>query len=156
MTAGAPLISEIEGLLVKEFQLCQDLLELTREERRALLIGDVHNLALLVERKEVLLDELTQIDEMHRMRRIMLAEKMDIPQPAVINAAELASYLPSKNSRRLLHLHRGILALNGEIKELTSGNQSLALAAAGRAFVLQRSLLDLTFRAASPHRASTL
>jgi hypothetical protein len=156
MVAEAPLLSEIEGLLVREFQLCQDLLALTREERRALLTGDIHNLALLVERKEVLLDEFSQLDEMRRMRITLLAEKLAAPVHGDCCLADLAARLLPKNARRLLHLHQGISALKVEIKDLTPGNQNLALAAAGRAFTLQRSLLEISSLSPPVRRASTV
>jgi flagellar biosynthesis/type III secretory pathway chaperone len=142
MRADASLISEVEGLLVRQFQITQDLLALTREERRALLTGDVHNLALLVDRKEFLLDEFSQLDEMCRMRINLLAKKFAIQEPVGSCLVEIAPHLSPRSARRWIRLCQGISALKAEILDLTPGNQSLALEAAGRAFALQRSLLE--------------
>lgn len=152
MRAEAPLISEVEGLLVRQFQISQDLLAATHEERRALLTGDVHNLSLLVERKEALLDEFSQLDEMCRMRVTLLAQKFAIQGRVGSCLMEIAPHLSPRTARRWFRLCQGISALKAEIMDLTPGNQSLALAAAGRAFALQRSLLeapDLTTSAPS-------
>ncbi len=142
MKAESALISEVEGLLVRQFQISQDLLALTREERRALLTDDVHNLALLVERKEALLDEFSQLDEMSRMRFALLAEKFALQPPASSCLMAIAPHLSPRTARRWVRLCQGISTLKAEIMDLTPGNQSLALAAAGRAFALQRSLLE--------------
>lgn len=135
-------LAEFEDLLVNEFQVCQDLLALTRAERIALLTGDVFNLARLVERKEVLLDALSQWDDQRRQVKVQL-DTSQLALPGSPSVSPLPAQPVSTYFGRFQRLREGISALADEIRELTRGNQALASAAAGRAFAMQRSLLDL-------------
>jgi flagellar biosynthesis/type III secretory pathway chaperone len=136
------LVAALEELLVSEFRLCQALHALTSEERQALAGYDLQGLSRLVERKEALLDELGQIDDRRRMVVQELSRLYHLPSP-MPSIAEISAALPGEAGRRVHHLREGIVALAQDIRDLSLGNQALALTALQRADALQTFLLDL-------------
>jgi hypothetical protein len=164
------LVHSLEDLLVKEFRLCQALHALTQEERQALSLQDVPAVSRLIEHKEALLDEMAQLEDQRRGvaqelgGQLGLAVKSstetwplstdgrprtDTPSIAELAGAMRAVRLPSHTgglypaAERLLTLREGIVALAGQIQELTSGNRALAVSALERVDALQTFLLDL-------------
>lgn len=136
------LQATLEDLLVREFRACQALCAYTKEERTALTASDVDRLATLVEMKESLLDEIGMVEESRRTVVEELAEETG----AGARGASLPDLLPRLDpavAGRLNRLRDGILALSGEVRDLTSGNIALTAASVERADSLQSFLLSL-------------
>jgi len=125
-------LSGLESALVREFRLSQSLLHLTREERNALLRGDVPRLLILAERKEALLDNLTDLADLHR-RAVELAAR---------SADEPAGWDNPDASLRLWHLLEGSRVLAGQVRDLVQGNHALAAVALSRASAQQAGLFS--------------
>ncbi len=136
------IITTLEDLLVHEFRTCQFILNLTKDERQALTRNEFNNLPAIVEQKEALLDELSQIEDQRRMVAHELAQKLGIVSSSP-TIAEIGAALPVEEGRRINHLREGIVALSGEIHELTSGNHALAVSALERVDAVQTFLMDL-------------
>jgi flagellar biosynthesis/type III secretory pathway chaperone len=140
------LLSTLEELLVKEFRACQSLHTLTRAERQALSqplsSGDIHRLCGLVEEKEVLLDQLGQLEDERRMLVGEIAAQTGLraEQPTL---AELLEFLKVPEAGRISRLRDGILTLSANVREMTSGNLALAGTALERADAVQAFLLNL-------------
>jgi hypothetical protein len=135
-------LTTLEELLVREFRACQVIHALTREERQALTRNDTRAVSAAVEEKEALLDELGQVEDQRRMLAQDLAHELGI-SGASPSIAEIATALGPEEGGRINRLREGILALSGEIRELTSGNRALAVAALERVDAVQTFLLDL-------------
>ena len=83
----------LEDILVQEFRAYQTLHNLTKEERQFLSRGDASSLEPVVEKKEVVLDELNQLEDQRRMIVPKLAEIAGLqsqstnlePNPGVYN-----------------------------------------------------------------------
>jgi flagellar biosynthesis/type III secretory pathway chaperone len=136
------VITTLEDLLVNEFRACQSILSLTRDERQVLTRNEFATLPAVVEQKEALLDELSQIEDQRRMVAHELAQKLGIVSTSP-TIAEIATALPPEDGRRINRLREGIVALSGEIHELTSGNRALAVSALERVDAVQTFLMDL-------------
>jgi flagellar biosynthesis/type III secretory pathway chaperone len=136
------MVTSLEDILVKEFRICQSLHSLTKDERLALTKNDVPALSTLVEQKEALLDDLTQIEDRRRMLSQNLGEVFGIRANSP-SLTEISSSLNADVGGRINHLRDGILAIAEEIKVLTSGNRALAMAAMDRVDAVQTFLLDI-------------
>jgi len=141
MDTTPSMVTDLENLLVQEFRFCQMLLNLTKDERLALIKNDTQTLSVLTERKEVLLDELSQIDDRRRMIAMELSCAIGL-QATSPNIAAIAAELNPETGARINRLRDGILALAADIRDLTSGNRTLALSALERTDTLQAFLLD--------------
>ncbi len=126
------LLSGLESALVREFRLSQVLLHLTREERNALLRGDVPRLLILAERKEALLDTLTDLAELHR-RAVELAARA---------GEDTEGWGNPEASLRLWHLLEGSRVLADQVRDLAQGNHALAAVALSRAADQQAGLFS--------------
>lgn len=136
------LVITLEGILVKEFRTCRTLQQLVRQERQLLTTADVDALAELVEDKEVLLDELNQIEEQRRLIVEQLAEAYpDIEESPSVS--DLLPYLDRAASRRVDRLYTGIGTVIEQIREYNHGNQALALNGLKRVDAVQAYLLDI-------------
>jgi hypothetical protein len=136
-------LTTLEELLVREFRACQVIHALTREERQALTRNDTRAVSAAVEEKEALLDELGQVEDQRRMLAQELARELGIAGISPPTIAEIATALGAEEGGRINRLREGILALSGEIRELTSGNRALAVAALERVDAVQTFLLNL-------------
>jgi flagellar biosynthesis/type III secretory pathway chaperone len=136
------LQGSLEDLLVREFRACQTLCAFTKEERAALTRDDVTQLAELVEKKEALLDEIGLVEESRRTVIQELASEAGAPERCG-TLAELLPILDPAIAGRLGRLREGILALSGEVRDLTSGNLALASTAMERIDAVQSFLLSL-------------
>lgn len=136
------MVTSLEDILVKEFRICQSLHTITKDERLALTKNDVPALSTLVEQKEALLDDLTQIEDYRRMLSQNLGEVFGI-RAVSPTLTELSTSLNPDIGGRIIHLRDGILAIAEEIKVLTSGNRALAMAAMDRVDAVQTFLLDI-------------
>jgi flagellar biosynthesis/type III secretory pathway chaperone len=136
------LQGSLEDLLVREFRACQALCTFTKEERKALTIDDVNQLAELVEKKEALIDEIGLVEESRRTVVQELAAETGAPEQGG-TLAELLPRLDPAVAGRLGRLREGILALSGEVRDLTSGNLALTATAIDRIDAVQSFLLSL-------------
>ena len=134
------LITSLEDQLVRGFRLCQAIQALTWEERLALASHDPAALTAYVEEKEALLDELAQTEDQRRTVVQELSQKFSLnsPDPSL---AGMAVALPSEESSRIMRLREGTLALSGEIRELTAGNQVMASSGLERVAALRDALM---------------
>ncbi|PWH18095.1 MAG: hypothetical protein DDG59_06945 [Anaerolineae bacterium] len=135
------LAATLEELLVQEFRACQSLHQLTKEERQALSKNDLSSLEVILEQKEVVLDELGQIEDRRRMVTQNLGDQVGLKDPNPTITA-ICQKLNNETGRRIKHLKDGISALAEEVKILTSGNHALALIALERVDALQTILID--------------
>jgi hypothetical protein len=136
------LQGSLEDLLVREFRACQALCAYTKEERKALTIDDVSQLSELVDKKEALLDEIGLVEESRRT----IVQELAAEAGASDRCATLADLLPALDptvAGRLGRLREGILALSGEVRDLTSGNLALSATAIDRIDAVQSFLLSL-------------
>jgi flagellar biosynthesis/type III secretory pathway chaperone len=136
----------LEDLLVNEFRTCQTIQHLTNEERQALARYDIPSLALLVEQKEAMLDELGQIEDKRRMVVQNLSQVFGIESSSP-SIAEIATRLHLDTGNRINRLREGIMALAEDIRVLTSGNHTLVMTALDRVDAMQTFFLD-TFKPA--------
>jgi hypothetical protein len=136
------LQGSLEDLLVREFRACQALCTFTKEERTALTLDDVDQLAELVEKKEALLDEIGLVEESRRTVVQELAAEAGAPDHSG-TLADLLPVLDPTVAGRLGRLREGILAISGEVRDLTSGNLALTTTAIDRIDAVQSFLLSL-------------
>ena len=135
-------LTTLENVLVREFRACQTLHSLTKEERLVLSSGDISGLLNLVEQKEAVLDEMSQLEDKRRMVVPELAEIVGL-QTQSPNLSDVLKELDNDLSDRLARLREGITALLGGIRNLTFGNRALATAGLERVDAVQAFLLDL-------------
>jgi flagellar biosynthesis/type III secretory pathway chaperone len=134
-------LNTLEDLLVKEFRASQNLLDLTRSERAALSANDVIQLVSIVERKEILLDELGRLDDSRRMSTQEAGSVLGIKKnpPSV---ADVLTYVDRTTAGRLGHLREGILTLMDQVRDLTYGNRALAASALQRCEAVQAFIIS--------------
>lgn len=135
------LAATLEDLLVQEFRTCQSLHQLTKEERRALSQNDLSALEVILEQKEVVLDELGQLEDRRRMVAQNLGDQVGLKHTNPTITA-ICQALNNEMGRRIRHIKDGISALAEEIKIMTSGNHALAMIALERVDALQTILID--------------
>jgi len=135
-------LTTLEDILVREFRACQTLHIITKDEQKLLSNGDIHKLLTLVERKESVLDNLSQLEEKLRIIVLDLATIVNL-HPQSASLGEVLSVINNDFSERLERLREGILALLGVIRNLTYGNQAIATAGLERLDGVQAFLLDL-------------
>lgn len=141
MTDLYTLVNTLEDLLVQEFRTCQTIHQLTKEERSAISKNDLNSLSSIVEQKEVMLDELGQIEDRRRMIVQNLGHEIGIPTSSP-SIAEISQKLASDIGSRINRLREGISALADEIKIMSNGNRALAMIALERIDALQSIILD--------------
>ena len=132
----------LEDILVREFRACQALHDLTKEERLVLTGQDICGLLTLVEHKEAVLDELSQLGDRRRIVVPQLAEIVGL-QPHASTLANVLDAIDNDYCDRLERLHEGIIALLGGIRNITYSNRALAIAGLERVDAVQSFLLDL-------------
>lgn len=132
----------LETVLVNEFRTCQSLKNVVSGERSALTKGDVPKLGDLVEEKEVLLDQLGQIEDERRMmvQELNQAYGANLEIPTVF---DLLPRLDSATAGRLGRLCDGISTVVGQVRQYNNGNQALASSALERVDAVQNYLLSL-------------
>lgn len=137
-------LSYLESLFVREFRTSQRLYELTRQERLALYQDDSLRLFTLIGQKERLLDELTGLEnaKFSMVKEMGIAGNGETKTLHVLKLIDLLKTIDAESARRLLRLQEGVLMVMNQVRELTRGNQVLALNALQRANTLQTSLLN--------------
>ncbi len=131
----------LEDLLVQEFRACQSLHQLTQEERQALSKNDLSSLEMILEQKEVVLDELGQIEDRRRMVTQNLGDQIGL-QHTNPTLTAICQKLNNELGQRIKRLKEGISALAEEVKVMTSGNHALAMIALERVDALQTILIE--------------
>lgn len=135
------LVKKLENLLVEEYQACQALYEITRQERQALSANHVEELERLVEKKEGLLDEINRLEESRRAA-VQQAELT----LGLKDESALALWIGEREPEaagRIQRLREGILAVMSQARELSHGSGVLAAAALERSARVQEFLLSL-------------
>lgn len=140
--AATVQLSALEAALVRQFRLMQALGALTRSEREALAAGDVAALEDLLAQKAQLQVELDRLDGMRVAALEAWAQASGWPE-AQMALADMLAHLRPPVAERLGHLRQGILALAGEIGELTRGNRALAASALERVGAVREFLIGL-------------
>lgn len=135
------LTNALEDLLVQEFRICQSLHQLTKDERQALSKNDLNSLEVILEQKEVVLDELGQIEDRRRMITQNLGDQVGLKHTDPTITA-ICQKLNNEAGQRIRRLKEGISALAEEVKIMTSGNHALAMMALERVDALQTILID--------------
>ena len=119
------VLVSLEAILVNEFRVYQSLRDLTLEERQVLLEGRGQNLMSIVDKKEELLDELTQMETKRNQLVDKIASIFDISQN-YNNLGELLDLIHAEPVKRLQRLRQGLVALQTEIRDINRGNAALA------------------------------
>lgn len=119
------VLISLEAILVNEFRVYQSLRDLTLEERQVLLEGRGQNLMNLVDKKEELLDELTQMEDKRNHLIDRIADIFDISNKYE-NLGELLELIRAEPIKRLQRLRQGLVALQTEIRDINRGNAALA------------------------------
>jgi flagellar biosynthesis/type III secretory pathway chaperone len=145
MTKAQQLLTAVEGLLVRQFRVLQDLCRLTKEERQALSSNDVAGLLAQARCKEALMDRLGQleVERNEYLRELAAKVGLSLEKAGPENLETVLASIDPDTAGRLLHLQEGILVLMGQLRDLTRGNQSLAASALYRADALQSFLVSL-------------
>jgi len=119
------LINSLEDILVKEFRVLQNLMDITKDERLALAERDSDRLMSIVEEKEVLLDQLGLMEENRQVITAKLAKSLGIKKRSY-SIADILPELDAYISERLSRLHEGITTLVEKTLIMNRGNSSLA------------------------------
>lgn len=135
------LFHGLEAVMVNQFRLSQNLLVIVEQERQSLVHGDVETLAKLMEEKEMLLDEMGQCENSRKGIGEKLAVMYGFPESTRLG--DLLGKFQAVTVDRIKRLHEGILVVQGKIKEINQGNQSLASINVERLDSLQEFLLSL-------------
>ncbi len=135
-------VATLEDAMVNEFRIFQSLVELSRQELDALTKRDTNSLNVLVEKKEILLEDLNQLEEGRRMLTEDLAYLAGLRKPAP-TLVDVLPYLDKQSAERIKRIQDGIVALGGEIRNLNRTNLALAKTALEWADATQAYLLSL-------------
>jgi flagellar biosynthesis/type III secretory pathway chaperone len=135
-------LKTLENLLVQEFRTCQALQSVTWQERHALTGGDVERMQSLATQKEVILDRLYSLEDARQSYLLELAMRLapNAAEPADVALAAILSGARPQEAERLRVLQGGILALTGQVRDLTEGNHALAAYALQHAAIQQDAL----------------
>lgn len=137
----APLLVELESVLVQEFRLYQRLLALAQEERRALTAADLTALTRALQSTAAVYAQLNQLAATRSQALEHWAQARQVPPPASLG--EMLPRLEAAAAQRLNRLREGILALAQQLRDLGQGNRALAVAALERVDELRHFLLTL-------------
>ncbi len=140
------LLETLEDLLVKEFRSLQNLVALTKEERRVLsAYNQPQELLSVVEQKEALLDELGKLEDATRILTVHWANHTQSGSSnASATVGEIIAAQPAALSERLGRLRAGIRTLAKDMHDLNRGNQLLVSAGLDRTLGLQQFLFNLS------------
>lgn len=117
------LVLELENILVKQLRALQDLVDITRREREALL-SNQKDLMGLVDDKEALLDRISQGEDNRRKTVQALALALGLPEHTA-SVMSLLPYLPPDESSRIRRLSEGLNSLAVQAREMNQANQAL-------------------------------
>jgi len=149
---NAQMSIPLESFLVSEFRAYQTLLKLTKEERKALVKADILSLAGIVEQKDSLMDEIHRLEKGRSQVIREWVDRTGYPAAAP-TIQELVGFLPKPTTQRLERIRSGILSIAEELRDLTRGNQALAVSALERLDHMRT--LILSFDQPTDHYASS-
>ena len=134
-------LESLEQVMVRQFNLLQELLSLTRAERDALYRNDTTLLMPLVERKEALLDQIVLLEDQRRMETERLSRHLQAGIGEALSLHQLLPHIPSPRSERIQRLSEGILSLANQVRQTNEHNALLVTNAiewvsATQAFIL--------------------
>ncbi|MBN1267467.1 MAG: flagellar protein FlgN [Anaerolineales bacterium] len=121
----------LESFLVSEFRAYQTLLKLTKQERMALVKADILTLAGIVEQKDSLMDEIHRLEKGRSQVVREWAERTGFTSSSP-TIQDLVHYMPQPTAQRLERIRSGILSISVELRDMTRGNQALAVSALER------------------------
>ncbi|MCX8023706.1 MAG: flagellar protein FlgN [Thermanaerothrix sp.] len=135
------VLEALEKVMVRQFNLLQELLNLTRAERDALYRNDTTLLMPLVERKEALLDQIVLLEDQRRMETERLSQYLRAGIGEAPSLQLLFPHIPSPRSERIQRLSEGILSLADQVRQTNEHNALLVTNAiewvsATQAFIL--------------------
>lgn len=116
-------VLDLENLMVRQLRALQQLVELSRQEREALLSNN-ERLMSVAEDKEALLDQLSLMEDTRRKIVQELAILLEL-KSSTTSIAELIPHLRKDEATRIGHLAEGINSLAGQAKEMSHANQAL-------------------------------
>lgn len=116
---------ELEQVLVRQFKILKDMIELTRKERVSLL-NDPAGVLNIVEHKEALLDSMMLSEDQCRkiVQEISLSLKIHSEDTSI---QALLPFFKPEDARVIRNLSEGISTLAGQARELNRANQAIAL-----------------------------
>lgn len=132
---------ELEQVLVQQFKLLKNMLELTKQERTTLL-NDPDAVLKAVEDQEALLDEMTLLEDRCRqvVQEISLALGLHSQETSI---RELLPFFEPEAARRIETLSEGISSLASQARELNRANQAIALTKLDWLNAMQSFLLSI-------------
>jgi flagellar biosynthesis/type III secretory pathway chaperone len=116
-------VLDLENLMVRQLRSLQQLVDLSRQEREALL---KHNdrLMSITEDKEALLDQLSLMEDARRKLVQEIAILLEL-KSSTTSIAELVPHFKKEESIRINRLAEGINSLAVQAKEMSHANQAL-------------------------------
>ena len=143
-------LRELESVLVKQFRMLQKLVEVTKSERSGLLTNRAEHILTSVDAKEVVLDQLSLIDDHRRMLVQESALLLNLPGDSA-SIQDLLPYLNPQSASSIRRLFDGISTLVTQVRDLNYGNQALAASRLDylqslQAFLVEASLPDAGYR----------
>ncbi|KPL84126.1 hypothetical protein SE15_02825 [Thermanaerothrix daxensis] len=118
-------LETLEQVMVRQFNLLQELLGLTQAERDALYRNDAVLLMPLVERKEALLDQIVLLEDQRRMHTERLSQYLQTGIGDAPSLHQILPHVPSPRAERLQRLSEGILSLATQVRQTNEHNALL-------------------------------
>ncbi len=137
-------MADLEEILSAQLETCQLLLELTAQERLAILAGNIQTLEEIVAQKEAQVAALAVLEARRAEAVHAWAGQLGAPQGASPMAlTDLLPYLDATTAARLRHLRDGILASVIELQRQSQGVRLLVETALDRAQAVRAFLIGL-------------
>lgn len=134
----------LEDILMAQLGTYQLLLELTAQERQAILAGDIQTLEEIVAQKEAQVAVLAALEARRAEAVHTWARQLGAPQgEAPLALTDLLPYLDASTAARLRHLRAGILASVMELQRQSQGVRLLVETALDRAHAVRTFLIGL-------------
>lgn len=123
--SNLPVVNSLEELMVQQFRGLQNLVEITKAERQALLHHSAEVLTQLIEQKEAQLDQLSLLEDGFRnvVHNMALTENIEITDDSSLQ--DILPYLPGQDGEKLNRLADGIINMVRHARDLNLGNQTL-------------------------------
>jgi flagellar biosynthesis/type III secretory pathway chaperone len=119
------LLSNLEDILVQEFRTLESLIGVTREERLEFSKHNADSIMLLVEKKEMILDQLSLLEEKRRTIVQNISQEAGL-QTSSSSISAILSSIDRPSAERISRLNDGIATLVSQARDLNYGNQALA------------------------------
>ena len=114
---------ELEQALVQQFRILQELIELSKKERIALLT-EPDEISQIVEDKEVLLDKMSLMEDKCRQIIQELSLAVNLKDTSI---QALLPFFKPEDATRINNLSEGIYSLASQARELNHASQALAI-----------------------------